>query len=115
MPLTERDMFCERDILPMAKRYAPDGAWVKTPHPSDLRRPPSPQGEGKGVGQAVPLSFSGDANPFVLADISPNRGITQRGRQECRAITEGGETPPLRMVAVFTRTTNIVCVPFLSF
>ena len=32
-------------------RYAPDGAWdgrrLETPHPSDLRRPPSPQGEGK--------------------------------------------------------------------
>ena len=29
-----------------------------------------------------PFSFSGDANPFVLADISPNRGIASRGRQE---------------------------------
>ena len=53
-----------RDILPMAKRYAPNGAWVKTPHQP----------------RAVPLSFSGDANPFVLADISPNRGIASKGK-----------------------------------
>ena len=61
------------------------------------------------------LSFSGDANPFVLTDISPSRGIASWGRQECGAITEGGETPPLRMVAVFTRTTNVVYAPVLSF
>ena len=36
-----------------------------------------------------PFSFSGDANPFVLADISPNRGIAQRGRQG------GGQAVPL--------------------
>ena len=27
-----------------------------------------------------PFSFSGDANPFVLADISPIRGIASKGK-----------------------------------
>ena len=43
----------------------------------------------------APLSFSGDVNPFVLTDIFPNRGITQRGRQG---------------VGV-AHTTNVVSVP----
>ena len=30
------------------------------------------------------FSFSGDANPFVLADISHSREIASRGRQEKR-------------------------------
>ena len=41
------------------------------------------------------FSFGGDANPFVLADISPDRGITQSGRQGVGMV----------------HTTNVVSVP----
>ena len=59
------------------------------------KRSPFPKREGKELGKRFTFSFSGDANPFVLAEIYPNRGITQWGRQG---------------VGV-SHTTNVVSVP----
>ena len=42
------------------------------------------------------FSFSGDANPFVLADISPSRGIASRGRQGKRLEGNAGKRKDLK-------------------
>ena len=61
-----------------ALQYALTGAIYSNEHDMPLT--------GRGLKHLIhrkrsPFSFSGDVNPFVLADISPNRGITQGGRQ----------------------------------
>ena len=51
-----------RDILPAAKRYVPNGAWIKTPHPPQAV--PLPQSERQGVSEAVNLFLLRRHYPF---------------------------------------------------
>ena len=143
MPLPERDMFCERDILPMAKRYAPDGArYVLTDAIFCLWQSDMPLTErdmplaGHGLKHLIRATYVahlplkgkargwGKRSPFPSAETQtllslrtfPLTGESPKGEgKSVGRLLREGKPLPYNVSGIVAYTTNVVCVPFLLF